>query len=87
MLRNRILLVFFLTTIAIKAQYTDQINSNRPGLSIGAFAVGKDVIQAEVGFAYRHYSHSGYNNSTFDGGIGFLSLRWGIFTGNFGIDL
>ena len=78
MLRNRILLVFFLTTIAIKAQYTDQINSNRPGLSIGAFAVGKDVIQAEVGFAYRHYSHSGYNNSIFDGGIGFLSLRWGF---------
>ena len=57
----------------LKAQYTDQINSNRPGLSIGAFAVGKDVIQAELGIAFRNYLHSGYNNSTFDGGISFLS--------------
>jgi hypothetical protein len=29
----------------IQAQYTDQINSNRPGESIGAFSVGTRVIQ------------------------------------------
>ena len=28
-------------------QYTDQINSNRPGASIGAFSVGKNVVQFE----------------------------------------
>ena len=78
MIRNPIFIVFFLMSFLLKAQYTDQINSNRPGLSIGAFAVGKDVIQAELGIAFRNYLHSGYNNSTFDGGISFLSLRWGF---------
>ena len=78
MQRNPIICFFLFISFFIEAQYTDQINSNRPGLSIGAFAVGKDVVQAEVGIAYRHYAHSGYNNSTFDGGVGFLSLRWGF---------
>ena len=68
----------FLGSLLVQAQYTDQINSNRPGVSIGAFAVGKNVVQSEFGLAFRHYSHSGYNNSTFDGGIGFLTLRWGF---------
>ena len=26
---------------SLRGQYTDQINSNRPGMSVGAFAVGK----------------------------------------------
>lgn len=30
-------------------QYTDQINSNRPGRSVGAFSVGKNVYQLESG--------------------------------------
>ena len=33
----------------LSAQYTDQINSNRPGASIGAFSVGTRVIQFEAG--------------------------------------
>ncbi len=72
----KLLLILF--TIAIKAQYTDQINSNRPGSSLGAFAVGKSIVQAEFGLAFNHYSHDGYNNSTFAGGIGFMTLRWGF---------
>lgn len=79
MFLNRFALFLILGSVVVQAQYTDQINSNRPGASIGAFAVGKNVIQAEFGLAFRHYSHSGYNNSTFDGGIGFLSLRWGFW--------
>ena len=31
------------------AQYTDVINSNRPGETMSAYAVGKSVIQAEIG--------------------------------------
>jgi hypothetical protein len=54
MQRNPIICFFLFISFFIEAQYTDQINSNRPGLSIGAFAVGKDVVQAEVGIAYRH---------------------------------
>ena len=34
------------------AQYTDIINSNRPGKSMSAFSVGKTVIQAEPGIEH-----------------------------------
>ena len=43
------LLTLFVTSINF-AQFTDVINSNRPGKSIAAFSVGKTVIQAELGF-------------------------------------
>ena len=79
--KKTLFLFLFTSSIAV-AQYTDQINSNRPGESIGAFSVGKNVFQSELGFAYRNYAHSGYNNSTFDAVIGFLSLRWGFLSEN-----
>lgn len=72
------ILILILNSISIKSQYTDQINSNRPGASIGAFAVGKNVIQFESGIEYRSYKHSGYNSSTFNSGNAFLSIRWGF---------
>jgi len=72
------ILILILNSISIKSQYTDQINSNRPGASIGAFAVGKNVIQFESGIEYRSYKHSGYNSSTFNSGNAFLSVRWGF---------
>jgi len=31
----------------LQAQYTDEINTNRPGESMNAYAVGKQVIQLE----------------------------------------
>jgi len=45
------ILVVFLIMSSVKqyAQYTDIINSNRPGKSMSAFSVGKTVIQAEGG--------------------------------------
>jgi hypothetical protein len=47
---KKILVVGFLMISATQyAQYTDIINSNRPGESISAFSVGKTVIQAEGG--------------------------------------
>ena len=57
MLKRLRLLSLFLTG-AIHAQYTDQINSNRPGVSIGAFAVGKGIVQFEGGFEYRKQTPS-----------------------------
>ncbi|MBF11158.1 MAG: hypothetical protein CMC63_02910, partial [Flavobacteriaceae bacterium] len=74
MILKKLFLFFLVISFGINAQYTDQINSNRPGASIGAFSVGKNVIQSELGFSFRHYTHNGYNNSTFGGAIGFLSL-------------
>ncbi len=69
---------FMLLSTIVRAQYTDQINSNRPGASIGAFAVGKGIVQFEGGLEYRRFKHEAYNNSTVDGRIGFLSIRWGF---------
>mgnify|MGYP001160905490 CR=1 FL=1 len=79
MLRRFTLLFLFLSGM-IKAQYTDQINSNRPGASIGAFAVGKRIIQFEGGFEYRKHKHESYNLSTVDGSIIFLAVRWGFLS-------
>ena len=44
---------FFLIIVnftLLYSQYTETINSNRPGSSQGAFSVGKDVLQFETGF-------------------------------------
>ena len=72
------LVLLFFVSSTLFAQYTDQINSNRPGESIGAFSVGTGVIQFEAGGEYRFYKHKGYNNSKVNGTIGFFSLRWGF---------
>jgi len=77
---NKIYFIWFLITpITLTfSQYTDQINSNRPGVSIGAFSVGTRVIQFESGIGYRNYKHKSYNNSISKGKIGFISLRYGL---------
>lgn len=59
------------------AQYTDVINSNRPGKSMMAFSVGKSVIQLESGVFAINESHDllGYDANGF--GVDF-ALRWGV---------
>ena len=47
------LIPVFFFSLSVFGQYTDQINSNRPGASIGAFSVGTRVIQFEAGAEYR----------------------------------
>jgi hypothetical protein len=44
-----LLLTLLLMPLLNFAQYTDQINSNRPGETMSAFSVGKSVIQLETG--------------------------------------
>ena len=56
------LLVFFLLRFILKinlgySQFTDIINSNRPGNSSGAFSVGKDILQLENGFYFTNEQH------------------------------
>ena len=76
---KKFFLFFFISPISLAiSQYTDQINSNRPGVSIGAFSVGTGVIQLESGIEYRNYKHKGYNNSISKGKVAFLSLRYGF---------
>lgn len=48
-LGKKICPLFLLTSAAVSAQFTDVINSNRPGESMSAFSVGKTVIQTELG--------------------------------------
>ncbi|WP_299061638.1 transporter [uncultured Polaribacter sp.] len=51
----KLLFVFFLLKItAIQAQYTDVINSNKPGLSESPYAVGLGVYQVESNFFLRN---------------------------------
>ena len=56
------LLVFFLLSFLLKinlgySQFTDIINSNRPGTSSGAFSVGKNILQLENGFYFANEKH------------------------------
>lgn len=58
MIKKLITLSILLYSIVFQAQYTDVINSNRPGQSVSAYAVGKNVIQAEFGLGYEQQEHS-----------------------------
>lgn len=59
------------------AQYTDQINNNRPGQSMGAYAVGKSVFQAESGFSLYKENHSLLETNAFGHAID-LNIRFGL---------
>lgn len=51
-------LLVLITLYQANAQYTETINSNRPGASQGAFAVGENVIQLETGISFENSQHS-----------------------------
>ena len=73
---------FLLISATQYAQYTDIINSNRPGKSMSAFSVGKTVIQAEAGLygvREKHdllrYDANGFGTE--------LDVRYGAFFDQF----
>lgn len=71
-------LTLLLLAITARAQYTDQINSNRPGESQSPFAVGKSVIQVEAGCYGIQENHSIMGTEI--NGVGTdLNLRYGAF--------
>jgi hypothetical protein len=66
------------------AQFTDVINSNRPGESQAAFSVGKTVLQAELGVnAFREDYYNDADNYTndykADGWNSDIAVRYGAF--------
>ena len=76
---NRISLLFaILFSAASQAQFTDVINSNRPGESMAAFSVGKTVIQAELGFYAQDQKYDEINTESFGYGSD-LMVRYGAF--------
>lgn len=64
------------------AQYTDQINNNRPGQSMGAFAVGKSVFQAESGINKYNEKHKLLETNA-NGYAVDLNIRFGILLEQF----
>lgn len=63
--------------LKIQAQYTDVINSNRPGQSNSAYAVGKGVVQAEAGLYFEQQDHALLNTESGLYGLD-LALRYGL---------
>ncbi len=74
--KHLLLLILFLP-VMLTAQYTDVINSNRPGQSVSAYAVGKNVVQAEWGLLYEQRDHAVLNTESKIIGTD-LSLRYGL---------
>tara|TARA_B100001113_G_C21011928_1_gene579686 strand:- start:146 stop:1015 length:870 start_codon:yes stop_codon:yes gene_type:complete len=77
------LLVFFLFSFLFKidpgfSQYTEIINSNRPGKSTGAFSVGKNILQFENGFYFTDEKHELLNYDISGLGSDF-KIRYGLF--------
>jgi len=72
-------LIFLVTNIStLYSQYTDIINSNRPGESFGAFSVGKTVLQTEGGVSYV-YEKNSQNKTKIDGVFTDLDIRYGFW--------
>jgi len=78
--------IFIFSAFFSHSQYTEIINSNRPGSSHGAFAVGVNVFQLETGISGHTLEHSNLNNSKIDGlnfnylfRYGFLNEKLEVF--------
>lgn len=73
------MLIFGIITIPLVSfsQYTDVINSNRPGLSVSAYAIGTNVLQAEFGVGYEQQDHTRLATESNILGAD-LSLRYGL---------
>lgn len=63
--------------LTVHAQYTEVINSNRPGTSQGAFAVGNQVLQLETGFSMGWEEHALLKTETNAFNIDY-AIRYGL---------
>ena len=60
-----------------RAQYTETINSNRPGTSQGGYAVGHNVLQFESGLGFGSDKHNLLNSDLNRYGIDY-GIRYGL---------
>jgi hypothetical protein len=77
-IKSIISLVVIVFPLIVFAQKTDEINSNRPGESQGAFSVGKSIFQIEAGITGIREKHSLLFTET-QGAYADLNLRYGLF--------
>ena len=75
---NSLLFLLLFSFFSVSAQYTETINSNRPGFSQGAFSVGKNVIQFEGGFGFGSEEHELRNTET-NAFIIDYNIRYGVW--------
>lgn len=73
-----ICLITFVTSFIATAQYTETINTNKPGFSQGAFAVGKNVAQLEGSLFMLQEDHNLLQFERNHIGADF-QLRYGLF--------
>ncbi len=78
-IKTLVLIILFILPNINYGQYTDQINSNRPGETMSAFSVGKSVFQLETGFYGIKENHSILNYNANGYGLD-MTMRWGLFT-------
>lgn len=69
--------LIFISSNKIFSQYTEIINSNRPGNSQSAFSVGSNVIQLETGAFILNEKHELLENKVNGIGIDFM-IRYGL---------
>ena len=72
------LFLCFIIFSNVSAQYTEMINTNRPGGSQGAFSVGTNVLQVESGFSYGKEKHELLKTETNAWAIDY-SIRYGFW--------
>ncbi len=77
------ILILLLVSFVFKSygQYTEVINTNRPGVTIGAFGVSKSVFQIEYGFQGTSSKHS-VKNYTANSNQYELDIRKGVLKDN-----
>lgn len=76
-IKTFLIIIIFLIPLLHYGQYTDEINSNRPGETMSAFGVGKSVFQIESGVYGIMENHSILNYDA--NGIGVdMTFRWGV---------
>ncbi|MDG1659976.1 MAG: transporter [Winogradskyella sp.] len=76
-LKSYFVIVLVFMTSTVLAQYTDVINSNRPGVSKAAFSVGTNVLQFELGGFTIKEEHNPINYEVSGFGVDFAA-RFGL---------
>jgi len=80
--RATLCLYLLFASSLVSSQYTPIINSNRPGLTQGAFSVGPGVYQLEFGASYRQDRFSSLADAKSTGAGLTLDLRTGLILQN-----
>lgn len=77
LLKHHLPFLLFLLTYSGYSQYTEVINSNRPGVSHSAFSVGTNVLQFEAGTYFLKEKHTPLQYDVSGFGINFAT-RYGL---------